>query len=175
MQDDIRFLKELQHELKNQENDGQAAPRFWAIMDHEYQITGEGHHDRVSVYDTNVAESYEVDEYAKLQLENNNPSDDDIIELGEIMLSNEYFRERDLIKWIKENRSEAIIFYEKEESVIKQNTMFVTKQEAKDHLKANSHHYSNKAHIYAMTAWRAPKVARLLSILKDFNWADIEI
>lgn len=171
MNQDIEFLKELQNELKTQENDWQAAPRFWVIMDHEYQVTGEGHHDRVSVYDTNAAESYEIEEYAKSQLEDEDLSDDDCItELKEITEGDEYFKERHLIEWVEENRDEVTVFYEKETSVIKQNTMFLTKQEAKDHLKCNSHHYSNKAHTYAMTAWRAPKVARLLNILENIDW-----
>lgn len=175
MQEDIRFLKEFQQELKTQEHDCQAAPRFWVIMDHEYQITEEGYHNRVSVYDPNASESYEIEEYAKSQLEDDCLSkDDDIAELKAIMDGNEYFKESDLIEWVKENRDELTIFYEKEVDVIKQNTLFLTKQEAKDHLKANSHHYSKKAHTYAMTAWRAPKVAKLLNILENFSWADLE-
>lgn len=171
MNKDIEFLKKLQHELKTQENDGQAAPRFWVIMDHEYQITEKGHHDRISVYDSDANEAYEIMEYTKLQLEDDVLSEDDCIaELKEIMKDDEYLRENRLIEWIEENRNELTVFYEKEVSVIKQDTMFLTKQEAKDHLKANSHHYSNKAHTYAMTAWRAPKVARLLNILENFDW-----
>ena len=171
MNQDIVFLKELQNELKTQENDCQAAPRFWVIMDYEYHITAEGYHNRVSVYDSDAAEAYEIEEYAKLQLEDENLSDDDCIaELKDIIDGDEYFKESDLIEWIEENCYEATVFYEKEVSVIKQNTMFLTKQEAKDHLKHNSHHYSDKAHTYAMTAWRSPKVARLLSILENFDW-----
>ncbi|ATC49366.1 hypothetical protein CLI97_00029 [Bacillus velezensis] len=34
MNQDIQFLKELQQELKNQDNDGQAAPRFWTVGDY---------------------------------------------------------------------------------------------------------------------------------------------
>lgn len=34
MKEEIQFLKELQNELKTQDNDCQAAPRFWGIMDY---------------------------------------------------------------------------------------------------------------------------------------------
>lgn len=35
MNQDIQFLKELQQELKDQDNDCQAAPRFWTVGDYE--------------------------------------------------------------------------------------------------------------------------------------------
>lgn len=170
--DDIQFLKELQSELKTQDNDCQAAPRFWVIKDYEYQITAEGYHDRVSIYDQYQADTYEIEEYCKRILETEDPiiSTEEIDNLKSIMEDDEFFRETHLIEWIEENCKEATICYEKEEGVIKQNTMFLTKQEAKDHLEANSHHYSDQAHTYAMTAWRAPKVARLLNILETFDW-----
>lgn len=169
MKDDIQFLKELQNELKTQDRDCQAAPRFWVIMDHEYQITEEGYHDRVSIYDPDAAEAYEIEEYVKSLLEDELPSEA-ISNLKSIIDENSYSKEEDLIEWIEENCNDVTIFYEKEVAVIKQNTLFLTKQEAKEHLKANSHHYSSKAHTYAMTAWRAPKVARLLKILETFDW-----
>jgi hypothetical protein len=48
--------------------------------------------------------------------------------------------------------------------------MFLTKQEAKDHIRLNHYHYTDEVHTYAMTAWRAPKVERLLNILETFDW-----
>ena len=33
--------------------------------------------------------------------------------------------------------------------------------------------YSERAHTYAMSAWRAPKVERLLQILETFDWDKI--
>ena len=173
MNEDIEFLKELQNELKTQENDCQAAPRFWVIRDYKYDVTEKGYHDRVHVYDTYGADGeYEVEEFAKLRLEGGSSCDlssDELDELRSITAEYSIFRESNLLDWFEE-KTDATIVYEREVSVIKQNTMFLTKQEAKDHLKGNSHHYSNKAHTYAMTAWRAPKVARLLSILENIDW-----
>ena len=48
--------------------------------------------------------------------------------------------------------------------------MFLTKEEAKQHIQNNRHHYSAKAHTYAMTASRAPKVKRLINILLSFDF-----
>ncbi|WP_419958275.1 hypothetical protein [Psychrobacillus psychrotolerans] len=65
----------------------------------------------------------------------------------------------------------------KEESFIRPDSisMFLTKEEAKRHLELNHYHYTSKAHTYAMTAWRAPKVEKLLNILSTFDWDSIEI
>lgn len=63
----------------------------------------------------------------------------------------------------------------KEEEFIRYNTMFLTKAEAKRHLELNHYHYSRKAHTYAMTAWRAPKVARLMEILETFDWDKVQL
>ncbi|AWD87966.1 MULTISPECIES: hypothetical protein [Bacillus] len=87
MNQDIQFLKELQQELKNQDNDGQAAPRFWTVGDYEWVEAREENAERYSVYLPYIAE----------------------------------------------------------------------------------------AHTYAMTAWRAPKVERLLKILETFDWSSITI
>ncbi len=176
MNEDIEFLKELQNELKTQENDCQAAPRFWVIRDYKYDVTEKGYHDRVHVYDTYGADGgYEVEEFAKLILEGGSSCDlssDELDELRSITAEYSIFRESNLLDWFEE-KTDATIVFEKEVSVIKQNTLFLTKQEAKDHLKCNSHHYSNNAHTYAMTAWRAPKVARLLTILETFDWDSV--
>jgi len=53
--------------------------------------------------------------------------------------------------------------------------MFLTKAEAKKHIQLNHYHYSPKAHTYAMTAWRAPTIERLLKILENFEWDKIEV
>ncbi len=76
-------------------------------------------------------------------------------------------------EYIEENLNSNGFFFKvfvKEESFIVPDTMFLTKEEAKRHLELNHYHYSKKAHTYAMTAWRAPKVERLLNILESFEW-----
>lgn len=41
-QDDLVFLKELQHELNNQPTLATADPRFWVIRDYEYREATDG-------------------------------------------------------------------------------------------------------------------------------------
>jgi len=172
---DVQFLKELQDELRTQENDGQAAPRFWVIMDYEWQVTAEGYHDRVMICDPEIGETLEAKEYVSWVFDNLSDlalTEKDIKTLKEDVSSGKY-SEADIIAWAEDRWCD--VFYEKSVPVIQPNTMFLTKQEAKYHLEANSHHYSDKAHTYAMTALRAPKVERLLKILETFDWDKVVI
>ena len=125
---EIKFLKELQEELNTQDNDSQAAPRFWVVMDYRTVPTGEGYNSGYEVYDSETIESYA-----------------DKTELINTLI-------------------------DREESFIVPNTMFLTKAECKKHIEKNAYHYTSKAHSYAMTAWRSPKVDRLLNILSTMHW-----
>jgi hypothetical protein len=174
--EDIHFLKELQHELKTQENDGQAAPRYWSIMDYKWEVTEEGHEDRVSLFDGDACETLDLDEYVDEILNGERKDDFTGEELSELEYRKEYGSPSGVFDWIKEyddgNRYYPI--YEKEISFIAWDTLFFTKKEAKQHLEKNRHHYSSKAHTFAMTAWRAPKMERLMKILETFDWDKID-
>lgn len=80
----------------------------------------------------------------------------------------------DVIGWIRKYIDEgAELIPERKVHIIQTDTMFLTKAEAKSHIKLNKHHYTSEAHTYAMTSWRAPKVERLLKILETFDWSSI--
>lgn len=170
-QDDIQFLKDLQKELKTQDIDGQAAPRFWVIMDYKWVVTAEGHHTRVSLYNPNRCESVTVDEYIDEIINGDRRDEFNDEQINKLKEINEYFIFSELEDWIEENDDEEYHpIFEEEISFIAYNTCFFTKTEAKKHLENNRHHYSEKAHTFAMTAWRAPKMARLMDILENFDW-----
>ncbi|GLI82524.1 hypothetical protein ANABIO32_02110 [Rossellomorea marisflavi] len=171
MSEEIQFLKDLQEELLTQDNDCQAAPRFWSIMNYRWIRTEEGEHERASVFFTEECELYQLDDLIKEIIDGeveHDLSDEDLAELKEIQ---EWESEEELFDWYKKNiNDECYLIYETEESFIAPNSLFLTKAEAKRHLELNHYHYSPKAHTYAMTAWRAPKVEKLISILESFNW-----
>lgn len=172
MNEDIQFLKELQNELRTQENDGQAAPRYWSIMDYKWVVTAEGHEDRVSLFDSDTCETIELDDYINEILNGERKDDFSEDEIEELKNEHEWGSPSDIYDWI-ERYDDDSRFYpicEEEVSFIAPNTMFLTKEEAKRHLKLNHYHYSPKAHTYAMTAWRAPKMERLIKILETFDW-----
>ncbi|XBW80116.1 hypothetical protein ABRD05_16405 [Bacillus velezensis] len=167
MNQDIQFLKELQQELKNQDSDCQAAPRFWTVGDYEWVEAREENAERYSVYLPYIAEAYVLDDYLEDLKEDSELSKEALTEL-----KNDDFD--DPIEWIQKYiDEEAELIPERKVHIVRPDTMFLTKAEAKTHIKLNRHHYTSEAHTYAMTAWRAPKVERLLNLLETFNWDSI--
>ncbi|MFJ5622002.1 hypothetical protein ACIQD3_04540 [Peribacillus loiseleuriae] len=178
MKDDIQFLKDLQGELKTQENDGQASPRFWVIRDYRVVPTHEEYGMQRTMYWHNDGDHTEFETLENLKefLTDYYLEDDEQGELKEI-LEDESTTFDDLWNFAETYLNDDGYFNEvpvKEESFIVPDTMFLTKKEAKRHLETNHYHYTSKAHTYAMTAWRAPKVERLLKILGTFDWNKIE-
>ncbi|QYJ63481.1 hypothetical protein [Bacillus velezensis] len=168
MNQDIQFLKELQQELKNQDNDGQAAPRFWTVGDYEWVEAREENAERYSVYLPYIAEAYVLDDYLLDLKEDSELSKEALTEL-----KNDDFD--DPIEWIQKYiDEEAELIPERKVHIVRPDTMFLTKEEAKSHINLNKHHYTSEVHTYAMTAWRAPKVEQLLNILETFDWNSIK-
>ena len=172
--EELTFLKELQKELNEQEHDFQSEPRFWSIMDYKWERTEEGEHERVTIYDPDEGEAESLDDYVDKVLANEDEEFDEE-ELDELKFAKEYGLESEIENWIEEyTNKEFNLVFETEVSFIAPNTLFLTKEEAKKHLKLNHYHYSEKAHTYAMTAWRAPKVERLIKILETFDWDSLQ-
>ncbi|MGH0585629.1 hypothetical protein ACQVQY_05920 [Bacillus mycoides] len=174
MNKDIQFLKELQQELKTQETDHQAAPRYWGLMDYRWVITAEGEHDRASIFLIDECESVIVDEYVEDIIKGKIGKELNEEQIEELKDMKEWGSEEDLFEFIKENiEDNCYLVYEAKQSFIVQSAMFLTKEEAKKHIESNDYHYTDEVHTYAMTAWRAPKVERLLNILETFDWESI--
>ncbi|KFN02057.1 hypothetical protein D0U04_13600 [Bacillus clarus] len=177
MKKDIQFLKELQQELKTQETDGNASPRFWVIKDYRFVPGNEkydsGHEERFF----NDGDYVKFSKFSELKefLEEYFEGEIEEAELQELF-SDENKNFDGLWEYVEDNLNDDGYFdtvFVKEESFIVEDTMFLTKEEAKKHIELNKHHYTSKAHTYAMTAWRAPKVERLLNILETFDWESI--
>lgn len=169
MNKSIDFLKELQKELREQDNDCQAAPRFWTVGDYRWVSCSEDNAERYSIYIPDDGESYELQDYLAEEKDNEELSEEAREAFEEIEC------ETSALEWIQEYRhADASMWAEKQEHCIAPSTMFLTKAEAKRHIELNHYHYTKKAHTYAMTAWRAPKVEKLLEILENFNWESIK-
>lgn len=189
--DDIKFLKELQKEINTEDNGGTANPRYWVIRQPE----------RVYHVDKDDADYYVfVDEYDRdeLTLEDLKDKLEDLrddnlrsVKVKDGVLTFEYFEE-----WFKELEKFEInydnydihdregidkvlellefdvsVVYYKEIDVTVDNCMFLTQIDAENHLRANDHHYHEKARTYCMHGWRNPRFERLIKILSktDFD------
>ena len=186
MSKEIKFLKELQEELRTQETDYQAAPRFWTIKDYRMVPGNEAYDSCTTSYFHNDGDHTEFDSVEDLKEFLTDYYLDDVheyLDVDEIndlkeMLNAEDANFEELWEFVLENMNQDGYYNEcpmTEESFVRNDTMFLTKAEAKRHLQLNHYHYSKKAHTYAMTAWRAPKVERLLEILETFDWDKVQV
>lgn len=167
---DIEFLKGLQEELKTQDTDSQASPRFWVLRDYEWQEATSDFYDRVVIYFSWDQEVYEVSDAVERILEGEfGLSDEQLDELRGMDISDD--NARDIADWIDQNVSHPTsLHYEERVAFIVPNTFFLTKREAKEHIKANHYHYTKDVHTYGMTAWRSPQVEKLFQILEEVEW-----
>lgn len=172
--DDMNFLKRLKEEMVNQETDSQASPRFWVIRDYEWVDTGDRYYDRISVYIPRDCENYELYDFIENIEEYYGMLSEELIKEARLLNSavvtlTQNQKEDVCLDWIR-NNLEAEIIYESHIPSIVPNTFFLTKREAKEHIKANHYHYSDRVHTYAMSAWRSPQVERLYKIIEGTNW-----
>ena len=178
--DDIEFLKNLREEMLTQDTCCQASPRFWVVMQttREYGISEEYDFDgTVIVDDEGEACSNDIEsmyEYMHDTLDIDCRLDEMVPEGKVILVDDDVHvleNEEDVIEWIKDNTGydylDLVTYKDKE--VIVPDTLFLTKRECEEHIKANSYHY-NKPHPYAMTAWRSPQVEKLFEILESTDW-----
>lgn len=167
-QEDIKFLKEIAHELKTQDRKGTNKPVFYQIRDIDMRWDNDESNgfDDVRIY-TEDEETLDTLEEMKQYIKNNE----------------EYFSTEDLICTIDELDIDEIISLFEEtdahisfghEEVILKNT-FITLKSAEEHLQSNSHHYSEKVKIYTSYAWRNPTLERLLEIIEKFDQTDSNV
>lgn len=181
MNTDIQFLKELQQQMQWEDQndyDCQASPRFWVIMNYREVPANKDYDDGFESYFHNDGDHTEFRNFDELKDFIEEYYEDEVDDYLESLLNDESKDFDTLWNHIQNHLNDDGFFGEcfvKEEGFIAPDTMFLTKEEAKRHLELNHYHYSKKAHTYAMTAWRAPKVERLLNILMSFDWDSVQV
>lgn len=178
MKENLEFLADLQQKLLTQSNDGNASPVFWVIRDYEWVFAPEGYCDRTIIAD-NEGNTYTEDEIG------------DLIEtvLPEMVIYTDFdYKDRDelaevlqtddigeVFEFIDRNLTDHdyTLHNEIKKEVIKENSFFVTKEEAQKHIELNYYHYSNEVHTYAMTAWRSPQVEELWKVLRETDFKSL--
>lgn len=184
-QDNLVFLKELQHELNNQPTLATADPRYWVIRDYEYrEATSNDGIDAVEFFEDGSSEIICLNEavervyrenlllggvdHAEDWLKDNSIQFD---EHGYMWLGSQIAFEG-AIKDYAENNALDCVFLTKLWAIVP-DTMFLTLREAEEHLKANYYHYTSEAHTYCMTAWRSPDVAQLIKLLHTVDFDEL--
>ncbi len=166
----LMFLQELGQEMREQEVDGQAHPRFWVIADYRKEPRPEGWHSDYLLCLPNC-DLYDciVDEFIKDAKENAEDRDikitkeflDDIdnieCEIGALEFAQKHFDE------------DAYLIPFEEEMFLVPNTFFIAKKDAKDYLQKYGYNHGPKAHTYAMTALRSPMFHKLIDMIMELE------
>lgn len=188
-QDDLAFLKDLQHELNNQPTLATADPRFWVIRDYVYREATDGDDiEAVELFEDGegeiiglgeaVSRAYKDElnlggeEHAKEWLEENWLDLDDDGCIRARFTNMGISISKGVVKEYAENNALGCVFLTKLWAIVP-DTMFLTLREAEEHLKANYYHYSTEAHTFGMHAWRSPEVAQLIKLLHTVDFDEL--
>lgn len=179
---DIQFLKELQKQMRYEDEcdyDFQANPRFWVIRDYRIVPANEEYDDGFIQYFYSDGDfvAFETVDELRDEIREHFDNEEDIKRnhlLSALMEQGDF---EDLWEYIQRNLNDCGCYsecYVKEEGYNVPNTVFLTKKEAKEHLWKNKHHYTEKAHTYAMTAWRSGEVSKVLDMLMNTDWDKVK-
>lgn len=166
---DYDFLKDLQHELNTQTNDGNADPVYWGVMEHRMEPAPEGCGDAI-IYmgDGATMTTEEAVEYIN----------ENIADYSEDV--QDEWKEKDdfdrsdmptVVDFLHDTMKlyECRIVWEEEKAFISRETgAFITKRACKEYIE-KCHYNHSKPHTYAMTAYRNYEFGRLLNILKTME------
>lgn len=194
--DDIEFLSKLQGTMRTQPDFGQASPRYWGIMDYRYRRAAPDETvDRLYLYsdgsgkpmscgevlDKLTAEMVELggEEYAAEWCDEQDL--DFYVDIDDRGRRTPHAQPRfgyldpDEVYDIWEaaghaNDASEELICETRDAFLVQGPIFITYEGCKAHIASNHYHYDKHAHPFAMTAWRAPEMARLWDILENVDF-----
>ena len=169
-EEDYNFLKELQHELNTQENDGNADPVFWGVEESVDMLTdGDYAGEPYITYDDGKMPLEEaIQEVDEAIIEYSPEIQDEWHELYKESPEDvcEFMKER--LKW---NSIYDVAYFVKEKQISRYTGAFLTKRACKNYIeKYGYNHY--EPHTYAMTAFRNFELGKLLNILKTLKFED---
>lgn len=194
--EEINFLKDLQHRINTQDHISQADPRYWVIRDYKKHYGKDlNNSDGWVIIDTTEGDTLldsknVVDDASSCKNYLEAVIRTVLNEIKENDMLPEHFNEDcfDSTKWKKdvvdlsynvesfvENLNDfidwadrfAVVEYE---DIATDSNAFLSHEAAQAFLKSNSHHFSDNAHTYAVTAWRNPDAEKLIKILHEVDF-----
>lgn len=171
-QEQYEFLKELQHELLTQPNDGNADPVFWGVME-EKEIGAPEDCGEPRIYMSDSAETTTLEKavaYVDEWVKSCNDSDG-FIEQDWDEVDKEWPEEVvDFIKTYIDMQC-RVVWVDKRSELSTYTGAFLTKRACKEYINKYGYNHSNP-HTYAMTAIRNPEYETLINILKTIKFDD---
>lgn len=149
-------IKEFLFKMANQDNRATKAPYFYVIRTSVKRPAFSGCGEIVEYYNPEYPEeTYEsVEEYVKqkkIDYEYDEMTNIEKEEFDKIMIDIEY--SLDSIEYTYDWKEEG---------------MFLTEDDAKEHLRRNYYHYSDDAHTYIKHSWRAPELEEFFKSLFEY-------
>lgn len=166
--EDYEFLKDLQHELNTQTNDGNAEPVYWGVREYNYELTLEGEGEPRITYDDGaytLEEAVEAvnecigDYDEETQTEWNGIDKTDADDVAYFM--------KETLKWDYSD----IYWVEEKARITNETGAFITKRACKEYIQRYGYNHC-RPHTYAMTAYRNYELGQLLKILKTMVFGD---
>ena len=163
--DDLGFLKAMAQELKTQDRIGTSKPVIYNILDINIRWDNDcsDGFDTVKIYDKEGDCLETLEDMQDYIIEN--PEEFDVEEKEAI----KSYGIDEIVEIYKE--SKFYVSYGHYEKELK--NAFLTMKSAEQHLKENSHHYHEKAHVYVSYCWRNPELERLLDIIEKFDMEEL--
>ena len=166
-QEDYDFLKDLQHELQTQDNDGTADPLYWMVEEEETVGVPDGCGDPIiymgdgATMELEEAVKYIEEDYLKDLDEDSKEEWEDV--------DKDYMEDvvgfmNDVLDW----HEVRIVWQRKQEVISRETGAFITKRACKEYIQKFGYNHT-KPHTYAMCAYRNFELARLLKILKTME------
>lgn len=157
---DIKFLEELAHELKTQDNMYTAKPLIFQIAEPFIDWGTDSECSDVSAFYINgdKYEDGEIVEYLR--------GIDEIYEGLSDNLSND-----EIESILDECDIEYSYIYGRND--IRYKGSFITRESAQNHLDMNYYHYSKDSYVYTNHAWRNYELENLLNIVEKFDKSHI--
>ena len=170
--EDIEFLKELQHELNTQTNDGNADPVYWGVLEKQHTRAAEGEGEPF-IYEPDYAETYSLDDFIE-HIEEDGDKDEelwDMVDKSDVDQVVEFYNNtRGYHRY-----DGAYVIWLEEEDVLNYRTTgaFLTKRACKEYIQKYGYNH-NQPRTFAMTAYRNYELERLLKILKTMKFEEEE-
>lgn len=168
--EDYEFLKDLQHELLTQENDGNADPVFWGVMEKKEVSVHDGCGDYSKiVYDDGAWDLKEaVDEVNGCISEYSQDVQEAWGDVDKSDISDIYYFMTETLKW---NNVTGLFDFKEIDELCQFTGAFITKRACKEYVEKYSYNHS-QPRTYAMTAYHNFELERLLNILKTIDLKD---
>lgn len=167
--EDYSFLKELQHELNTQTNDGNADPVYWGVMETREEGVPDGCGDPVlymgdgATMELNEAVEY-AQQYVHYDIETEK-YDERWEELDKSNMSDFVKYCHDVFGW----GDVRIVYVDKKQKLSEMTGAFLTKRACQEYISKFGYNHS-RPHTYAMTAFRNFELERLLKILRNIEF-----